>query len=199
MLAMRQAIQGGRRFAAGWAQRLRARAERRGRRRLALLRDERGSVVLEFALVAPPFFLLMIGMLEIGVMFFTASVLEGATKEAARAIRTGQVQSEADPLVAFQTEVCDALYNVIDCNEVILNVQTFASFGAVTMDIEVNEDGDIVNTGFAPGGSGAVTVVRAVYRWEFVTPMIDEVIAHGPAGNLLVSTVAFQNEPYDVN
>src|SRR3546814_2727081 len=53
-----------------------------------LLRDERGSALIEFALIAPPFFLLLIGTLEVSMMFFASAVLEGATKEAARQIRT---------------------------------------------------------------------------------------------------------------
>lgn len=179
--------------------RLRLGPAKRGRRAVSLLRDEDGGVLIEFALVAPPFLLLMVGLIEMSIMFFTSSVIEGATKEAARAIRTGQIQSQADPVTAFQTKLCDSLHNVIDCSKVIFNVQTFGSFAAVSMPIETDEDGEIINTGFAPGGSGAVTVVRAIYRWDFTTPLMNEVISTGIAGNLIVSTVAFQNEPYDVN
>ncbi len=171
-------------------------------RRLALgplLRDSRGSAAVEFALVAPPFILLMVGTLEISIMFFTGSVIEGATKEVARQIRTGQIQESADPLAAFQSEVCDALINVIECTDVVFNVKTFSSFSVVSMPIEMDEDGNIINTTFTPGGSGAVTVVRTVYRWDFVTPMIGHVIPAGLGGHTLVSTVAFQNEPYNVD
>jgi len=165
----------------------------------ALVRDERGTALIEFAMVGPPFLLFLVGILEISVMFFTGSVMEGATKEVARQIRTGQVQESADPLATFQSEVCDALLNVVDCSDVIFNVRTFSSFSAVSMPIEMDEDGNIINTTFAPGGSGAVTVVRAVYRWDFVTPMIRYVMPAGLGGHTLVSTVAFQNEPYNVD
>ena len=165
----------------------------------ALWRDQSGNALVEFALVAPPFMLLLAGILEISVMFFASSVIEGATKEAARQIRTGQVQESGDPLATFQTELCSSLANIIDCTKVHFNVQTFSSFGNVSMPIEVDEDGEIVNTGFLPGGSSAVTVVRSMYRWEFVTPLISEVIPAGLGGHLIVSTVAFQNEPYDVD
>jgi len=165
----------------------------------APLRDERGSAVMEFALVGPPFLLLLAGILEVSVMFFTSSVTGVARKESARRIRTGQIQESADPLATFQSELCDALFNVIDCTKVVFHVQTFSSFSAVSMPLEIDEDGNIVNTTFAPGGSSAVTVVRASYRWKFVTPLIEHVIPGGVAGHLIVSTVAFQNEPYDVD
>lgn len=164
-----------------------------------LLRDEQGNALIEFAFVAPPFFLLLVGTLEVSVMFFTGTVIEGATKEAARQIRTGQIQGTADPLVAFQDLLCDSLFGIIDCTKVTFNVQTFSNFSAVSMPIEIDEDGEIVNTGFAPGGSSAVTVVRSIYRWEFMTPLIDQVMPAGLGGHLLISTVAFQNEPYNVN
>ncbi len=199
MLAKRQAHGGGQ---PGWqalALKLRARAAERAKRAGGLLRDERGSAAIEFAMVTPIFMLLLVGTLEICVMFFASTVIEGATKEAARQIRTGQIQSEADPLVAFQTELCDSLLGVIDCADVIFNVQTFSSFGSVSMPIEMDEDGEIINSGFAPGGSSAVTVVRAIYRWDFVTPLINKVIPAGLGGHLIISTVAFQNEPYNVN
>ena len=163
------------------------------------LRDEHGNAMLEFALVAPPFFLLLLGTLEVSIMFFAGAVLEGATKEVARQIRTGQIQASADPLVAFQQELCSSLVGIIDCGRVVFNVQTFSSFSAVSMPIELDEDGEIVNTAFAPGGSSAVTVVRSMYRWKFSTPLIEQVMPSGLGGHLLVSTVAFQTEPYNVN
>ncbi|HEY9550124.1 MAG TPA: TadE/TadG family type IV pilus assembly protein, partial [Kiloniellaceae bacterium] len=165
----------------------------------APLRDRSGSALIEFALVGPPFLLLLAGILEISVMFFASSVIEGATKEAARQIRTGQIQGAADPMTTFRNELCDGLYNVIDCSKVLFHVQTFPSFETVSMPLELDEDGEIINTTFAPGSSGAVTVVRSMYRWRFVTPIIAEVIPAALGGHMLISTVAFQNEPYSVN
>lgn len=173
---------------------------RRFARRLGgVLGDRCGSAAMEFALVAPVFLLLILGIMEVSVMFFTSSVIEGATKEAARQIRTGNVQQSVDPVAAFRNELCDALFGIIDCTQVVFNVQTFSSFETVSMPLEVDEDGEIVNTGFSPGSSSAVTVVRAMYRWEFVTPLIADIIPAGLGGHLIVSTVAFQNEPYNVN
>ena len=162
----------------------------------APLRDDRGSTLVEFGLVAAPFVLLLVGTLEIAMMFFTSAVIEGATKEAARQIRTGQIQGSADPLAAFQAELCGSLAGIVDCGEVVFTVQSFSNFSAVSMPLEHDQDGEIINPGFAPGGSTAITVVRAVYRWNFMTPMMERVMPGGLAGHLLVSTVAFQNEPY---
>ncbi len=162
----------------------------------APLRCERGSALIEFGLVGPPFLLVLAGTVELSAMFFASSIIEGATKDVARQIRTGQIQTSADPMATFQANLCDALLNVIDCNEVKFHVQTFGNFQAVSMPVEIDEDGEVTSTGFAPGGAEQVTVVRAMYRWEFMTPLIGNLIPAGPGGHLLISTVAFQNEPY---
>lgn len=162
----------------------------------APLRCQRGAAHIEFALVGPPFLLVLVGTVELSAMFFASSVIEGATKEVARQIRTGQIQTSADPMAAFQSNLCDALMNVIDCTEVMFHVETFGSFSAVSMPVEVDEDGEVTSTGFTPGSAEEVTVVRAMYRWEFMTPLIDYLIPASLGGHLLISTVAFQNEPY---
>ncbi len=45
------------------------------------------------ALIATPFFLLLFGIVELGMIFLVASSLENATAEAARTIRTGEMQT----------------------------------------------------------------------------------------------------------
>src|SRR3546814_15721318 len=79
----------------------------------------------------------------------------------------------------LRNELCDGLYNVIDCSKVLFHVQTFPSFETVSMPLELDEAGEIINTTFAPGRSGALTVVRSLYRWRFV--QISEVRRVGKA------------------
>ena len=64
-------------------------------RHKAWLRSDQGSAAIEFAFVAPVFFALMLGILEIGVMMFAQFALQNSVMDAARLIRTGQVHSAA--------------------------------------------------------------------------------------------------------
>jgi Flp pilus assembly protein TadG len=48
------------------------------------LRARTGATALEFALVAPPFFLLLLGIVEFGRVMWTQSALHFAVEEAAR-------------------------------------------------------------------------------------------------------------------
>ena len=73
---------------------------RRPRAAAAFSKDVRGSVLIEFALVSIPFFMLLFGVLEVGIIFFGNSMLEKATSDAARLIRTvGRQKHEYDERV----------------------------------------------------------------------------------------------------
>src|SRR3954449_10801685 len=50
----------------------------------ALRSDSRGGAIIEFALLAPLLFSMLLGIVEIGRMFYVRQALEFATEEAAR-------------------------------------------------------------------------------------------------------------------
>jgi Flp pilus assembly pilin Flp len=56
----------------------------RASRLLQRLRDNRGATAVEFALVTPPFLLLLVGTMDFGHTIWMRSTVEGALQEAAR-------------------------------------------------------------------------------------------------------------------
>ena len=52
--------------------------------------DRRGSAAVEFGILAIPFFLLVFAIIEVALQFFVAEILDTATSQAARLIRTGE-------------------------------------------------------------------------------------------------------------
>jgi Flp pilus assembly protein TadG len=63
-------------------------------------RRRRGAAMVEFALVAPVFFLVVLGMVEFGRMIMVQQVLTNATREGARrAVVEGATESEVKTLV----------------------------------------------------------------------------------------------------
>ncbi|MEX2643894.1 MAG: TadE/TadG family type IV pilus assembly protein [Acetobacterales bacterium] len=170
-----------------------------GRFAARLLRNRRGGASLEFALILPMFLLLSTAVLEMGVMLFVDTVLDGAAADAARRIRTGEAQLSADPTATFRSRLCDSLYVMVDCERVWIDVRPFGSFAAVVAPLQFDEDGEPVDLAFTPGGSGQITLVRALYRWEFLTPIVGRVLgSDGSNALLLVSTNVFRNEPYEL-
>lgn len=93
--------------------------------------DAKGALAIEFAFVAPLFLLLLLVIVELGLTLTTQSLLDGATRDAARLIRTGQVQSQTSPISTFQTLLCNdmkPLMSVSKCDSsVIFEVETFSS------------------------------------------------------------------------
>src|SRR6202023_473824 len=102
--------------------------------RLANNRD--GATAVELAFVGPPFLLLLGAIFELGLTLTTQSLLDGAARDAARLIRTGQVQTQGSTIGTFQTLLCSkmsALMSVSECgSKVLFEVQVFTSFGSVS-------------------------------------------------------------------
>ncbi|WP_245651308.1 TadE family protein [Paramagnetospirillum marisnigri] len=154
--------------------------------------------MVEFALVALPAFMLMLGMVEIGLMTLDRSVVEGATREAARRIRTGAAQVSGDAMGTFRTTFCANLFNLYDCDGFRFDVRTFPSFDAISLPtVQFDAAGMPSNTVFQPGGAGTVTTVRVIHRHNFGTPLVGSIMGGGASNSVPVTaTAVFKTEPY---
>ena len=155
-----------------------------------LARARRGAVAVEYAMLALPFFTILFAILETGYIFFAAILIEGATAEAARQIRTGAVQEAGAPLAQFQAILCNNLFGVVPCGDLVIDVRNFTRFA------DANPP-PIAGPTFAPGAAGDVVVVRVAYQWSFITPFIDTALSNVDGGTRsIVSSAAFRNEPF---
>src|SRR5580704_3249342 len=123
------------------------------------LLGEDGAVAVEFALVATIFIMMVLGILELGYMFFVQSVLDEAARDAARLIRTGQVQSSGNAsaqLQAFQTRVCNDAAPIISCGNIVFQAQVFPSWSAAQTAVQQppkrDKYGNLIPVGFTAGG-----------------------------------------------
>lgn len=159
-----------------------------------------GATAVEFALLAPVLMYLLMGIVEISLMFFAAVNIDGAAIDAARRIRTGQAQTTGDAESDFSSAFCAALSGTIPCGSVFYDVRTVASFSSISLTTEIDPDtGEPITYGFTAGASNDITVVRAMYFWSFATPFIGQFFetVDGSNQRLLISTVVFQIEPYE--
>jgi Flp pilus assembly protein TadG len=93
-------------------QRALARSMRFGRQ---LARDENGVTAIEFAMVGLPFFMMLFGIMGVGLYFFSIFNLENAVEQASRPLRTGEAQKAVTTKVQFSTTVCNQLAGFFDC------------------------------------------------------------------------------------
>lgn len=164
-------------------------------------RAKRGSVAVEFGLLAIPFFLLTFGVAEIAMVGLAQSSLDHSVQNLIRGIRTGQVQSNQITYAQMQEDLCDGIndFLTLNCDDTLyLDVDTFDSFVNATNTSPITNGVLQTNQfGFAPGGSSAIVVVRAYYRWRPLTPMFENLLQNTANGErVLVSAMMFRNEPF---
>jgi len=175
------------------------RLSRRAARNFA--RNARGSAAIEFALIAPAFFLILFAMIETGIAYFANSAVEKAAIDAARLVRTGQVQSEGMTKDAFRTFVCDRIQPFLACDShLLIEVRASSQFAGSQFINPINSQGEFKQGEldiFQPGGPGEVVLVRIFYTWDLFTPLFSEYFANMATGQRLLSaTIAFRNEPF---
>lgn len=170
-----------------------------------LIASRRGATAVEFAMVAFPFFALLFGILELGMLFMASTAMDAATTTVARQIRTGQFQaSGATSATDFKTDVCNDMswISTSDCMaNMSLDVRTFPSFSAINVTPPVTNGAiDQTQLTFTPGTSCDIVLVRAFYPWTLLAPVLEPGLPNlGSNQRLLTTAVAFRNENWQAN
>jgi Flp pilus assembly protein TadG len=162
-------------------------------------RDEKGSTAMEFAIVALPFFTMMLAAIDFGLMRFATSTLENGISEAARQIRTGQVVANGTTAAQFRTIVCDNVSMLLQCDARLgIDVRVFDSFDDVNFPAAVDGNGNLSGAfQYQTGGPGDIVLVRVFYSWPMLTPFFGEAMSNMNGGaRLLTASAAFRNEPF---
>lgn len=165
-----------------------------------------GATAVEFAFFAIPFIFLLIGMVEVGMLTTASALLQGGTDDAGRLVRTGQVQSAADPEAAFRDQLCDKVSLLIRCDDLmyeVIHIEDADGFSGAATNIVLlqpafDEDGNLEADGFDPGVENSLILIRAAYRYPLMTPFVAPFLADKPDGKrLIMATTIIQNEPYE--
>lgn len=183
-------------------------AERKARRGFG--QDSRGSTAVEFAIVAPVFLMVMFSIFEVGWFFFANSVVDATVGDAARRIKTGQVQKSFgdmdDKYDDMFADICKVLDTFGDCDDrLTIEVDTFDSFTTLAADntpatcADAPPD-DLAAIPFNPGDELQIVRVRICYLYRTLNPAIGLNLAEpGTNKRRLISTAIFRNEPYELN
>ena len=157
-----------------------------------------GATASELALIAFPFLAIVFMILNMTLVFFAQQTLQTATTQAARLIMTGQAQKQSMTAAQFKQQICTDGAALFNCANLYVNVQTFASFSAVTMN-NPNQSGTFnsASFGYNVGSSGNIEVVQVFYQWPLFANLMGTQFSNMIGQNqLLVATAAFRNEPY---
>jgi Flp pilus assembly protein TadG len=156
--------------------------------------------MVEFALIAIPFFMLLFGILEAGVIFFAGSMLNKGTADAARLIRTGQAQAQNMTQTQFHDYICTQISPLLACGTNLqVDVESFSSFANVQISNPILPNGtlDPNLNHYSIGGPGDIVLVRTFYTWDIVTPLLQPFFSNLSGGNRLLSSAStYRNEPF---
>jgi Flp pilus assembly protein TadG len=194
----------------------------RGRTLARLLRvlgwRTEGSVVTEFALVAPALLALITMTMEFGMMMFTSSLMEGALREASRYGVTGQGgATQEERLVEIMAIIQERTIGLVDMDQADVKILVYDSFGDIgrgeafvdgngngTYDLGEtfqDENGNGVwDRDVGTSGSGTardIVVYRMTYHWNLLTPFAGTFIGDENGQVTLSASIAVRNEPWE--
>ena len=174
------------------------------RRTLPLLRRARGATTLEFVLILPIFVLVVFMIVELGLAFAAQELLDNAARDGARLLRIGTLNSlnSGSYSTALKTAVCNDLtftnFTLVpSCTQ---NIQIYVAAAA---------SGSPAGSGFNSLKTATVSGKTMTQTQAAVSANNDVILQIGYAlpwsvpgmqrltgTTMLVSTIAFQTEPY---
>ena len=179
-----------------------------------------GATAVEFALISPVLFLLVMGIVEAGFIMSAQNTLESATYVASRTGRTGFTETgktQEETILDALNERASLFLNsdYVSINAMSVTTKTYAGFddikepepfvdansngvrddGENFTDINGNGVWDEDRGGSGYGGSGEIVVYTVTYPWPLFTPLVSEFI--GTDGIFTLSSRAVvKNEPF---
>lgn len=171
-----------------------------------LRRDERGVTVIEFAMVATPFFMFIFGTIGIGLHFFITNSIEHAVEAAARKIRTGQAQTAGTTMGDFKSEVCAEAASFIECNgKLQIHIQHDNEWSGITP-ASCKDGTSLATAGGASGDSvsdfsgeeSEAVLITVCYQWDLPASMPFISLGDPDLGGaaIIQAATTFRTEPY---
>lgn len=196
--------------------RQRQRADRRLRPVLSeFLGNTRGAAMIEFAISAMAVLLLIVGAIEIAMLFFAWSLMEYGVREAARFGFTGQ-GTEVDRAQQIVDIVMDRSIGLIDIDVNDIQTSVFERFEDIdTPEPYTDSNGDGEYTSGEPftdtngngayddgsgtpglGGPSEIVLYEVRARWQAMTPFMASIF--GERGVPMSASLVVQNEPWPI-
>lgn len=154
---------------------------------LSFFHQEKGTSIVEFALIAPLFLLAFFAAIQIGIIMVLQNALEAAAREAARYGITGQAASGLSRSDSIKQRVLSVLSaysgDIINPIYVTITVTAYPNLSSLQSDAQG------VNNTF--GITGQAVLYQISYPWNTVFPLF------GPSSTLTLKGVApVMNEYY---
>lgn len=164
-----------------------------------LLKNSKGSTIIEFAICCPVLFLIVFGTLEFAMIMHISSIVEHSVHEGARLGITGSQYADLsgssnmsrEEFIKYEIEKKMGRW-LYEPEDLTIKTRVLASIKGVSLSGTEND------TSGSPYGKGDQTVVYEVtYKWHILTPFLRETLGTDEDGTFHIkSTVAAKNEGF---
>ncbi len=159
--------------------------------------DEKGATALEFALLSPVFFFMLLFIIEYSTYFIKKNIAQHILYEASRIVQTGEVQKSANPESFLVNHVCSQTFGMMDCIDLSFDLRSFNQLEDINLpDAEYNEQGHPTNFVFQAGGPEQITAMRISVPHHFLSPVMKKYFQPTGAPAILVGYSVAKNEPF---
>ncbi len=180
-------------------------------------KDSGGATAIEFAVLAVPFFLLFMGIIEYGLFMMTKVAVESATAQAGRAGSLGGCN-----VSCVQTLIANKTSNLINASNIVVTAGVVdhdsgsggapfsgdlcnstpphiggdcSGFGWQDLNGNGSYDSGPSGAGSSVGGPGDIVEIRVALPWHVLMPFVGQYFgSHGTV--LITSNTVVKNENY---
>jgi Flp pilus assembly protein TadG len=166
--------------------------------------DQRGATAVEFALVVGPFLMMMFGIINTGLYYYSVNCVDRGVDTAARQIRTGEAQKAGMTVSQFKTLICNSATSYVTCSNLSLKMQFANDWSGIAADSCVSAGSLAAGTGQPAdslstyvGAQEKVVMITACYKWTTSRLLPFLKLSSFSDGSMLIqSATAFKTEPY---
>jgi len=151
-------------------------------------RDERGTTMLEFGMLAPVIFMATIGLFEASMMVSVKALLDAGTREASRFGVTGEVIGGETREQSIRDIVADHTSALVPASGLNVTIKSYETYYQLTSDPDSGVSG--------AGDANNVVVYTVTYQQPLLTPYLETIL--GVARIPQSARVIVQNEPFGV-
>jgi len=151
--------------------------------------------MVEFALIAIPFFALLGAIIELGILFTAEESLELAFQQTTRGLRTGSIKTQKD----FIDGVCNLVTGLVNCKNIRVQSTVYTQ-GTIPNRVNIPNSGTMPSMSsfsFDTGSGGNIIIVELFYIHKLFFNKLGLGIGNlGGGKQLIIFTRALRNEPY---
>lgn len=144
-------------------------------------RRQSGATLVEMAIIAPVFLLVLVALIELSIMFFATLTMQYAVREGARFAITGQSTSEgyASNQQRYATVIAKMRDNSLGMYD---RLNTRISVNGTSYQQKAYNNGMF-------GAAGSINVIQLDCEWPVITPLISRFYTNGKYSFTVAATM----------